>query len=340
MIIVLRLALVLLWTVPAFAETFTWGCNAEPDMKEYRGERSDNAGASYGVLFTKAHVPGCSELSFQSTAYVKPGDKLGRLFACDKVGNCSNPSAPYPYKIATPIIGNPGGQTETPLPPSPFAGAVTPPPPVVTPPPPVVTPPPPVVTPPPPVVTPPPDPIIASPASLALSVIEGQDVTEVVKLQKAGSEQSSYSLSTNQSWVWMNPPYGSSRTITSEADSLEITVKGGMLTTGTHTAVVWVVQSGAAGSAMLRIPISVTVSPAPPPVTPPPPVVPPPPIVPPPPVVPPPPPPLVVDLEPRLAAVEARMEAIETMGSVLDEEMKEVRATLKAICRALGGNCL
>lgn len=123
----------------ASAETFTWGCNPEADMKEYRGERSDNGGATWGVLFKKDHVPGCTELSYQSTAYVKPGDKLGRLFACDKTGQCSAPSTPpVSYKIATPIIGNPGGQTETPLPPSPFAGAVTPPPPVVVPPPPPV----------------------------------------------------------------------------------------------------------------------------------------------------------------------------------------------------------
>ena len=139
--------LIILLCLPAIAsaETFTWDCNKEADMKEYRGERSDNGGATWGVLFKKDPVPGCTELSYQNTAYVKPGDKLGRLFSCDKSGNCSTPSTPpYPYKIAVPIIGNPGGQTETPLPPSPFAGAVTPPPPVVTPPPPVVTPPPPV----------------------------------------------------------------------------------------------------------------------------------------------------------------------------------------------------
>ena len=120
--------LIILLCLPAIAsaETFTWDCNKEADMKEYRGERSDNGGATWGVLFKKDHVPGCTELSYQNTAYVKPGDKLGRLFSCDKSGNCSTPSTPpYPYKIAVPIIGNPGGQTETPPPP-----VVTPPPPV------------------------------------------------------------------------------------------------------------------------------------------------------------------------------------------------------------------
>lgn len=141
---ILILFALVVFVATAQAETFTWNCNPESDMKEYRGERSSTAGASWGVLFTAPHVPGCATLSYQNKDYVAPGQKLARLFAIDKSGNVSRPSETVPYTIATSPIGNPGGQSEPSLPPSPYVVAQNPPPPVSPPPasPPPASPPP------------------------------------------------------------------------------------------------------------------------------------------------------------------------------------------------------
>ncbi|MGZ8383139.1 MAG: BACON domain-containing protein, partial [Nitrospira sp.] len=107
------------------------------------------------------------------------------------------------------------------------SGTTPPPPPSTTPPPPPSTtpPPPPSTTPPPPATPPPPPPsgsltpmIQAFPAALSLSAPKGANATGIFNLQKAGSSQSAYSISTNQSWISLNPPYGSTQTITTEAD--------------------------------------------------------------------------------------------------------------------------
>ncbi len=150
-------------------------------------------------------------------------------------------------------------------PPPPPPAAVPPPPPAVIPTPnPVAVPPPPAPAPPvvPPVVTG--TAIISSPAALVLSAVKGQTAVGTLSLRKGGTDQHSYSLSTNQSWVWMNPPYGSTQTITTEADQLVITAQTGNLAAGTHSATVYIVQSGPNNfQNMLRIPVSLTVTAAP-----------------------------------------------------------------------------
>jgi hypothetical protein len=175
------------------------------------------------------------------------------------------------------------------------------PPPATPPPPPVVVPPPPVVLVPPPPTAPPPAPpvvstsgIAASPVALALKAQSGQTAVGTLALHKSGTDQHSYYLSTNQSWVWMNPPYGSTQTISSETDQLVITAQTAGLPAGTHSAVVYIVDSGPNNfTNMLRIPLTLTVTAAPATAAPPPPPASPPPATPPPPpvVVPPPPPP-------------------------------------------------
>ena len=165
------------------------------------------------------------------------------------------------------------------------AGTTPPPPPPSTtppPPPPSTTPPPP----PPPTATPPPPPtgsltskMLAFPSSLSLSAPKGTNPSGTVSLQKAGSTIHSYSISTNQNWIWLNPPYGSTQTITSEIDPLTVTVNTGALNVGTYSAVVYILESGPdIAPATLRIPVSVTVTatgttppPPPPSTTPPPP---------------------------------------------------------------------
>ena len=170
-------------------------------------------------------------------------------------------------------------------------------PPAPTPPPVVIAPPPP----PPAVPLPAPAPpvvsgsgIATSPAALALTAVKGQTVVGSLALRKGGTAQHSYTLSTNQPWIWMNPPYGSTQTISTETDSLTITVQTTGLAVGTHSAVVYISQSGPNNfSTMLRVPVTMTVTAVPPgtpPPTPPAPV-PPPPTPPPAPPAPLPPPP-------------------------------------------------
>lgn len=112
----------------------SWDCNTEADMANYRVEYSRDGGSSWGVEANVDHVPGCKTQELGITRYITPGKKLYRLFAGDKSGNTSLPSKAVEYIKPVSPIGNPGGQEEAALPPSPFGGdAVTPP----APPPPV-----------------------------------------------------------------------------------------------------------------------------------------------------------------------------------------------------------
>ena len=159
--------------------------------------------------------------------------------------------------------------------------ATPPPPPAATPPPPpvVVAPPPP----PPAAVTPPPAPpvvsstgIAASPVALALSAVKGQTAVGTLSLRKGGTDQHTYYLSTNQSWIWMNPPYGSTQSISTETDQLVVTAQTSGLSVGTYSAVVYVSESGPNNfSNMLRVPVTLRVTTSPIAATPPPPPAPP-----------------------------------------------------------------
>lgn len=145
---------------PAWAVTIQWDCNTEQDMHSYRVEYSNDGGGSWGVVGSTAHPTPCtSPVTFLDSRYVAPGTKLIRVFGIDQQGNTSLPSQSVNYLVKPPVIGNTGGQTEQPLPPSPYLPVVNPP---STPPPPVVPPPvvPPPTTPPPPVVPPPIPPIV------------------------------------------------------------------------------------------------------------------------------------------------------------------------------------
>lgn len=128
----------LLSAAPAWSATISWTCNPESDMKEYRVEYSADGGASWGIEATVPHPKPCtSPVSFGVTRYLKPGPKLFRLFSIDIAGNVSTkPSEPASYTVKPPLIGNPGGQEEAPIPPSPYKPAPTPTPPPVVPPPP------------------------------------------------------------------------------------------------------------------------------------------------------------------------------------------------------------
>jgi hypothetical protein len=150
-------------------------------------------------------------------------------------------------------------------PPSPTPPAVTPPlakPVALTPPPPptpVAVPPPPAPSPTPPApVTTATGPIQVSPSSLSLT---SASAVGTLTLRKTGTDQHVYSLSTNQPWIWMNPPYGSTQTISTEADQIVVTAKTTGLAAGTYSAVVYIVESGPNNfSNMLRVPVTVTIA--------------------------------------------------------------------------------
>ncbi len=195
----------------------------------------------------------------------------------------------------------------TPPPPPAAPSAVTPPQPkpvVLTPPPPPA----PVAVPPPPAPAPPASPVVsgsgmvATPVALTMMAAKGQPAVGTLALRKGGTAQHTYSLSTNQSWIWMNPPYGSTQFITTETDHLVITAQTANLPSGTHSAVIYIVESGPNNFRnMLRIPVTLTVT-ASPVATPPPPPAAPPAVTPPAPKpivqTPPPPPPAPVAVPP------------------------------------------
>jgi hypothetical protein len=171
----------------------------------------------------------------------------------------SGPGVSTTWRI--PVTATVTATTATAPPPPPPSTTSPPPPPSTTPPPP-----PPATTPPP--ATPPPPPpsgsltplIQAFPAALSLSAPKGSNASGIFNLQKAGATQSAYSISTNQSWILLNPPYGSTQTITTEVDPITVTVNTGSLNVGTYSAVVYISETGPNGSNMLRIPVTVAVT--------------------------------------------------------------------------------
>ncbi len=160
-------------------------------------------------------------------------------------------------------------------------------------------------------------PIVTSPGALVLQAQKGQTAVGTLLLKKSSSDQHTYYLSTNQSWIWMNPPYGNSQTLSSETDQGVITAQTANLSAGTYSAVVYIVDSGPNNfNNMLRVPVTLTVTATPVAATPPPP---PPVVVTPPPVVaaPPPPPPTALTPPPAPPVVSTTGMAASPVALVL-----------------------
>ena len=87
-------------------------------------------------------------------------------------------------------------------------------------------------------------PLLASPSALVLQAPKGQTAVGTLSLKKSSADQHTYYLSTNQSWVCMNPPYGSTQTISSETDQLVITAQTANLSAGAYSAVIYIIDSG------------------------------------------------------------------------------------------------
>jgi hypothetical protein len=224
----------------------------------------------------------------------------------------SGPGVSTTWRIPVTATVTAAGSTPPPPPPPPTSTTPPPPPPSTTPPPP------------PPSTTPPPPPpsgslrplLQAFPAALSLSAPKGGTASGVFNLQKSSTQPSSYSISAGQSWTALNPPYGSTQTITTEIDPITVSVNTSSMNVGSYSGVVYIVESGPNGSQTLRIPVSLSVlaagstpPPPPPPPTsttppPPPPSTTPPP---PPPSTTPPPPPPSGSLRPLLQAFPAAL---------------------------------
>ena len=113
----------------------------------------------------------------------------------------------------------------------------------------------------------------AFPSALSLSTAKGNTVSGIFNLQKSSTQQSTYSISANQSWTALNPPYGSTQTITTEIDPISVTVNTAAMNVGSYSGVIYIVESGPNGSQTLRIPVSLSVlasgtTPPPPPPSP------------------------------------------------------------------------
>lgn len=97
-------------------------------MSAYQLEYSANSGVSWGVVSKVPHPNPCtSPITYQDGRYLSPGKKLFRVFAEADNGGVSGPSESFELTIPIPPIGNPGGQTEYPLPPSPYQTVPVPP---------------------------------------------------------------------------------------------------------------------------------------------------------------------------------------------------------------------
>ena len=100
----------------------------------------------------------------------------------------------------------------------------------------------------------------AFPSALSLTAAKGTTASGVFNLQKSSTQQSSYSISANQSWTALNPPYGSTQTITTEVDPITVSVNTASMNVGTYSGVVYIVESGPNGSQTLRIPVALNVT--------------------------------------------------------------------------------
>jgi len=100
----------------------------------------------------------------------------------------------------------------------------------------------------------------AFPDSVTITAPQGTNGYGSFELQKSSSTTSSYYISTNRGWIWLNPPYGSTQSIATEVDLIEINAQTSGLAVGTYTGVVWIVESGPQGNQTLTIPVTYNVT--------------------------------------------------------------------------------
>ena len=101
-----------------------------------------------------------------------------------------------------------------------------------------------------------------TPSSLSMTVTQGGTATGTLSLKKSDTAQHTYFISANQSWIWLNPPYGSTQTISTETDVLTVTVNTAAmgLAAGTYSGTIYIGQAGPGVSTTWRIPVTTTVT--------------------------------------------------------------------------------
>jgi hypothetical protein len=110
-----------------------------------------------------------------------------------------------------------------------------------------------------------------TPSAVSITVPRGGTGTATLSLKKSDTAQHTYFISANQSWIWLNPPYGSTQTISTETDLLTVTVNTASmgLSAGSYSGTIYIGQSGPGVSTTWRIPVTATVTasgtPSPPP---------------------------------------------------------------------------
>lgn len=122
MIILVALLTILLSASSSFAVTLEWPCNDESDMKDYRLEYATEPAYAWGVVDRIEHIDGCESIRYPDSRYLAPGRKRYRVFAGNRDRHYSTPSPEAWITIPVSPVGNPGGSTEVPLPPSPYDG--------------------------------------------------------------------------------------------------------------------------------------------------------------------------------------------------------------------------
>ena len=94
---------------------------------------------------------------------------------------------------------------------------------------------------------------------LSATLVKGQSTTLTLKLQKSGSDQHVWEPKTNVNWVTLSPNYGSYNTITTETDTVKVTVSTANMTVGTNSGLIYIWDTGSSAR-LITVPLIVTVT--------------------------------------------------------------------------------
>ena len=99
-----------------------------------------------------------------------------------------------------------------------------------------------------------------TPSALSATVVKGQSTTLTLNLQKSGSDQHVWEPKTSVNWVNLSPNYGSINTITTETDTVRVTVNTANMTVGVNSGLVYVWDTAPGISRLIPVPIIVSVT--------------------------------------------------------------------------------
>ncbi len=99
-----------------------------------------------------------------------------------------------------------------------------------------------------------------SPSSLSATLVKGQSTTLTLNLKKSGSDQHVWEPKTSVNWVTLSPNYGSINTITTETDTVRVTVNTTHMPVGVNSGLVYVWNTAPGVSRLLTVPITVSVT--------------------------------------------------------------------------------